>query len=89
MALFAAGHNCLVLQNDDFWSLAGQVIHLSGALDAELVSFCDGPSGADVEAGSREGLYREEDKPVGLRFKPGSSYSSALPLPLLRLLINF
>jgi hypothetical protein len=57
--VFGGGHYGLVFLDYDFWKLMSQVCHLNGALNMELISFCDHPGRADVELGSREGFCKE------------------------------
>ena len=59
IAMCLVCYNRLVLLDYDFWKWLHQVCHLNGALNVELISFCDHSLGADVESGIREGFYKK------------------------------
>lgn len=77
IAIFVGGHNLLVLLDYDFRKLLGLGRHLDGALDVELISFCDLILlWADVELRNREGFYKT-------RGPPGWIYVQTWTLPTL------
>ena len=83
VAVPAVCYNRLVLLDYDFRKWLGQVRHLNGALDVEIISFYDRSLGADVELGIREGFYKKRTSWLDSGSNLGEGERHFLPFSVL------